>query len=249
MQENNLTGKVALVTGGAKRIGAGIVRALHADGATVVIHYHSSQTEALALQGELNQLRTRSCFLVQAELLDIAQHARIMDEVLRQTGRLDILVNNASRFYPTKVGEITEQQWDDLVGINMKVPLFMTQVAQKTLTGNHGCVINMVDIHGLRSLPEHPVYCAAKAGLAMLTQSLARELGPAIRVNGIAPGAILWPEHGMSTDAQQELLSKTALRRAGSLEDIARMVLFLAKDADYITGQIFPVDGGRMLNH
>ncbi len=249
MWENSLTDRVALVTGGARRIGEAIVRTLHAYGAKVVVHYHSSKNEALALQSDLNQLRAQSCFLVQGDLLDIAQHVKIMAEVLEQASRLDILVNNASRFYPTKLGEITEQQWDDLVGTNMKAPLFMTQAARQALADSQGCVINMIDVHGLRPLPEHPVYCGAKAGLVMLTQSLAREMGPDVRVNGIAPGAILWPEHGMSAQAQSSLLAKTALERPGNVEDIARMVLFLAKDADYITGQVFPVDGGRILNH
>ncbi len=249
MQKHSLAGKVALVTGGAKRIGAAIVQALHADGATVVVHYHTSQAEALALQEMLNQQRAQSCFLVRGELLAIAQHAQIMADVLAQTGRLDILVNNASRFYPTPLGEMTEQQWDELVGINLKVPLFLAQAAQPELSARKGCIINLVDVHGLRPLLMHPVYCAAKAGLAMLTQSLARELGPAVRVNGIAPGAILWPEQGMSATAQAALLDKTALRRPGEVEDIARMAVFLAKDADYITGQVFPVDGGRMVDH
>lgn len=249
MQEDSLAGKVVLVTGGAKRIGASMVRAFHQHGATVVVHYQTSHIEAQALQQALNQLRAESCWLVQGDLSDITTHNRIIAEVLEQAGRLDVLVNNASRFYPTPLGNITERQWDDLVGINLKVPLFMVQASQQELMANQGCIINMVDIHGLRPLPEHPVYCAAKAGLVMLTQSLARELGPDVRVNGIAPGAILWPEQGMSATAQEALLAKTALLRAGEANDIARLALFLAKDADYITGQIFPVDGGRMLNH
>ncbi|MGB0849124.1 MAG: pteridine reductase [Thiolinea sp.] len=249
MKENNLTGKVALVTGGARRIGAAIVRVLHEAGATVAVHYHSSSDEAHALQAELNQQRENSCFLVQGELLDITQHKKIVAEVLRKAGRLDILVNNASRFYPTPLAEMTEQQWDELNGINMKVPLFMAQAAQQALCESKGCIINMVDVHGMRPLENHVIYSAAKAGLVMLTQALAREMGPCIRVNGIAPGAILWPEQGMSSEQQQELLAKTVLRCPGNVEDVSRMALFLAKDADYITGQIFPVDGGRLLNH
>ena len=249
MRNNNLAGKVALVTGGAKRVGAALVRALHADGATVVVHYHSSAVDAVALHEELNGLRAQSCFLVKGDLLEIEQHRTLVDETLAQAGRLDILINNASRFYSTQFGEITEQQWDDLVGVNMKVPLFMAQAARAALMDSQGCIINMVDVHGLRPLPAHPVYCTAKAGLVMLTRSLARELGPTVRVNGIAPGAILWPEQGMRAEAQDDLLGKTAMRRLGDVEDIARMALFLAKDADYITGQVFPVDGGRMLNH
>ncbi len=249
MVETTLAGKVALVTGASRRIGAVIVRTLHAAGATVVVHYRHSEQDALDLQRALNTLRPDSCYVLPADLLDTAGLPALMDALLRQTGRLDILVNNASSFYPTPLGTITEAHWDDLLGTNLKAPLFLAQAAAPQLRENRGVIVNLVDIHGLRPLPEHSVYCVAKAGLVMLTQSLARELGPPVRVNAVAPGAIIWPEAGMPVDEQQKLLAKTALQRIGSPEDIAQAVLFLVKDAPYITGQVLAVEGGRMLNH
>lgn len=249
MIENSLTGKVALITGAARRIGAVVARTLHREGATVVIHYKSSEQEAKALQHELNTSRASSCFLLQADLLETPQFPNLMKQLIEQVGQLDILINNASSFYPTPLGTIQEQQWDDLLGTNLKAPLFLSQAAAPYLQKQQGVIINLADVHGLRPLSEFSVYCAAKAGLIMLTQVLARELGPAIRVNGIAPGAILWPEHSMGEDQRAELLSKTALERIGSPEDIASTVLFLVRDAQYITGQVIAVDGGRLLNH
>lgn len=248
MQEKNLNGKVALITGAGRRIGAAIAAQLHAAGARVVIHYHRSAQDAQALQQTLNGRRADSCFLVQGDLTDTEQLAGLVTETVAQAGRLDILVNNASTFYPTPLGQITEQHWDDLVGVNMKAPLFLAQAAMAQLVQHQGSIINLVDVHAVRPLPAHPVYCAAKAGLAMLTRSLAWELGPRVRVNGIAPGAILWPEQVMSTQQQQALLAKTALGRSGEPEDIAGLVLYLVRDAKFITGQIIPVDGGRTLN-
>lgn len=244
-----LEGKVVLLTGAARRIGAVIARTLHAAGATVVIHYRHSVTEAQQLQTELNAQRVASCFLVQGDLLAIARLPQLMAETLALTGRLDVLVNNASSFYPTPMGTLTETQFDDLIGTNLKAPLFLAQAAAPQLQANRGCIINIVDIHGFRPLKGYPAYCAAKAGLLMLTQSLARELGPEVRVNGVAPGAILWPEMAENHAMHADLLAKTALKREGSPEDIARTVLFLVRDADYITGQVIPVDGGRVLNH
>lgn len=248
-QERNLNGKVALITGAARRIGAVTARMLHHAGADVVIHYRHSAVDAQALQAELNAVRPASCHLVQGDLLEVNKIPAMIDELLVKAGRLDVLVNNASSFYPTALGEITEQHWDDLMGSNLKAPLFLAQAAQGALSETQGCIVNMVDVHGFRPLKGYPVYCAAKAGLLMLTQSLARELGSNVRVNGVAPGAILWPEMEVNQAARDELLAKTALKREGSPEDIARAVLFLARDADYITGQVIPVDGGRMLNH
>lgn len=244
-----LAGKVALLTGAARRIGAEIARILHAAGANVVIHYRSSSRDAETLQSELNALRPDSCFLVQGDLLDVATIPRIMQQTLEQTGRLDVLVNNASSFYPTPLDTLTEQQFDDLIGTNLKAPLFMAQAASPHLQLTHGCIINIVDIHGFRPLKDYPAYCVAKAGLLMLTQSLARELGPTVRVNGVAPGAILWPEMSENHAMHADIVAKTALQREGSPQDIAKTVLFLVRDADYITGQVIPVDGGRMLNH
>lgn len=249
MAEMVLTGKVALVTGAARRIGAVIVRTLHAAGATVVVHYRASADEAHALQLELNQLRPDSCFLVQGDLLDVSGLPALVDAVVHQAGRLDILVNNASSFYPTPLGGISVQAWDDLLGTNLKAPLFLSQAALGQLRKNQGVIVNLVDVHGMRPLPEYTVYCVAKAGLLMLTQALARELGPEVRVNGVAPGAILWPEMDVPEAKRNELLAKTALKRAGEPEDIARAVLFLVQDAPYITGQVMVVDGGRLLNH
>jgi pteridine reductase len=248
---SELKGKVALVTGSARRIGAATVRLLHQAGATVVVHYRSSAKQAEKLCAELNQVRAQSCFLQQADLLDIQALDTLVQDVVKQAGRLDILVNNASSFYPTPLAKIREADWDNLLGSNLKAPLFLSQAAAPELLKNKGCIVNMVDVHGFRPLKGYPVYSVAKAGLLMLTQSLARELGPDVRVNGVAPGAILWPEAEGSLDkaAQQALLEKTALKREGSPDDIAKTILFLVRDADYITGQVIPVDGGRLLNH
>jgi len=247
----NLKGKVALVTGSARRIGAVTVRMLHQAGADVVVHYRSSSDDAKKLAAELNKVRPNSCYLQRADLLEINQLPILVDAIIEQAGRLDILVNNASTFYPTTVGEITEADWDNLMGSNLKAPLFLSQAVAPYLIKNNGCIVNMVDVHGFRPMKGYPVYSAAKAGLLMLTQSLARELGPSVRVNGVAPGAILWPEaeENQNQGEQQALLDKTALKREGTPEDIAKTVLFLVRDADYITGQVIPVDGGRMLNH
>lgn len=244
-----LAGKVALLTGAARRIGAETARTLHTAGANVVIHYRSSSQDAGQLQAELNTQRPDSCFLVQGDLLRTQQIPALIGQALEQAGRLDILVNNASTFYPTPLDTLTSQQFDDLIGTNLKAPLFMAQAAAPHLQANNGCIINIVDIHGFRPLKDYPAYCAAKAGLRMLTQSLARELGPDVRVNGVAPGAILWPEMSENHAMHADIVQKTALQREGSPADIAKAVLFLVRDADYITGQVIPVDGGRMLNH
>lgn len=245
----NLKGKVALVTGSARRIGAATVRALHQAGATLVVHYRNSAKDAEVLSAELNVLRPDSCYLQQAELSDISSLSIMVDDIIKKMGRLDILINNASSFFATPVGGITEKNWDNLMGSNLKAPLFLSQAAAPELIKNNGCIVNMVDIHGIRPLENHSVYSAAKAGLIMLTQSLARELGPNVRVNGIAPGAILWPKNEGSNNEQQEILGKTCLKREGKPEDIAKAILFLVRDADYITGHVIPVDGGRLLNH
>ncbi len=250
-----LQGKVALVTGSARRIGAVTVRTLHQQGATVIVHYRNSADDANALCDELNALRKDSCIIQQAELSDVISLKTMIDNIISESGRLDILINNASSFYPTVIGEIKESDWDKLMGSNLKAPLFLSQAAAPYLKKTQGCIINMVDIHSVRPLREHPVYCAAKAGLAMLTKSLAKELGPDIRVNGVSPGAILWPETDEAENdspeilaQHQSILDKTSLKRSGSAEDIANAILFLLTQADYITGHIIPVDGGRLLN-
>lgn len=240
--------KVALITGGAKRIGAETARTLHAAGMNIVIHYRSSRQEADELSYELNQLREHSATVVQADLDDDTIYGQLIEDAVEVWGQLDVLVNNASSFFPTPVGSITLEQWHNLINSNLKAPLFLSQAATQFLKETQGCIINMVDIHAFRPMKKHPVYCAAKAGLAMLTQSLAKELGPDIRVNGIGPGAILWPENDMDEDTKNFIIERTALKRHGSPKDIAKAILFLVRDAGYITGHIIPVDGGRSLN-
>ncbi len=243
-----LKGKVALITGAAKRIGAEIARSLHSEGADVVIHYGHSAEAAVKLVSELNEIRPNSCHSYSVLLSDTNGLSEMIEQITILTGRLDILVNNASSFYPTSVGEIAESDWDNLFDSNLKGPLFLSQAATPYLNKSQGCIVNMVDIHGERPLAKHPVYCSAKAGLVMLTKSLALELGPNVRVNGVAPGIIIWPEGDQDTTLQGELLSRTALKRKGSVKDITDTVLFLVRDATYITGQIISVDGGRTIN-
>ena len=238
---------VALITGGARRVGAEIVRTLHAAGARVVVHYRESHDAAVALAAELNDKRPDSIAIHGADLTDPAAPEALVAAALQTFGRLDILINNASTFYPTEVGQITMAQWDDLMGSNLKAPLFLSQAAAPSLRERQGLIINIVDVHALRPLKRHPVYSVAKAGLAMLTRSLARELGPNIRVNGIAPGPVLWPERPMDERLKSEIVARTALKRPGSPRDVARTALFLATDAAYITGQIVVVDGGRSI--
>jgi len=223
------------------------VRALHGAGANVLIHYRSSSGAAAALRDELNHARPHSSAVHRADLLDPGAADVLVAAALREFGRIDILINNASTFYATPVGQVTPAQWDDLMGSNLKAPFFLAQAAAPSLRTQRGLIINIVDIHALRPLKRHPVYSIAKAGLAMLTRSLARELGPDVRVNGIAPGPVLWPEEGIDEELKREIVSKTALKRHGTPQDIARAVLFLAKDAPYVTGQIIAVDGGRSI--
>ncbi|MDX1516331.1 MAG: pteridine reductase [Woeseiaceae bacterium] len=244
---DSLDGKVALVTGSARRIGAAIAARLHGAGARVAIHYRGSDAEAAALAKRLNGERAGSAATFQADLLDTPGNAALVSDVVAWGGRLDILVNNASTFYPTPVGDITEEHWDDLLGSNLKAPLFLSQAARDELQARHGVIVNLVDIHAQRPLRNHPVYGAAKAGLAMLTRSLAKDLAPAIRVNGVSPGAILWPEDGMSDAVKRSILHQVPLERAGDPDDIAAAVLFLVRDAGYVTGQILAVDGGRSI--
>lgn len=243
----SLAGKVAFITGAAHRIGAQIARCLHGEGADLVLHYRQSAAAARALQTALHGSRRDSVLLLQADLHESGEFPAIMEDILGFRGRLDVLVNNASSFYPTPFAEVTEDQWEDLIGSNLKGPFFLARAAAPHLREAGGCVVNLVDIHAERPLKDHPVYSIAKAGNAMMVKALARELGPDVRVNGIAPGAILWPEQGLSEDAKHVILNRTALRRAGSPADIARTLLFLVRDAPYITGQIIAVDGGRTL--
>ncbi len=245
MTENTLEGTVVLVTGAARRIGAAIVTRLQQNGARVAIHYRGSADEAEALAAELNASIGNSAAAFQADLLDTAALPGLIEQVVDWGGRLDALVNNASTFYPTPIGDITEGHWADLVGSNFKAPLFLCQAALPQLRDNKGAIVNIVDIHAQRPLRNHVVYGPAKAALAMLTRSLAKDLAPEVRVNGVSPGAILWPEDGMSDAGQQTILRQVPLARAGSPDDIAGCVLYLLRDASYVTGQIIAVDGGR----
>jgi pteridine reductase len=240
-----LAGKVALVTGAAQRIGAAIVRALHAQGMNVAVHYRRSREAAEALAAALEAQRPDSVTLLQAELTAPGRAERLVDKALARWGRLDVLVNNASTFYPTPLGTVNEETWNDLLGSNLKAPLLLSQAAAPHLRASRGCIVNLADIHGLKPLKGHLLYSVAKAGLVMLTRGLARELGPEVRVNAVAPGAILWPEQGTDEVTRQRILSRTALKRQGDPDDVARAVLFLVRDADYVTGQVIPVDGGR----
>ncbi len=239
--------KRALITGAGKRIGAAVTERLHEAGCSVAIHYRSSAAGAKELCHRLNDARPDSAKIFGADLNDTAGLDGLMDAIIDWGGGLDILVNNASSFYPTPIGGITEAQWDDLVGSNLKAPLFLCQAAWPHLKSSQGVIINMLDIHSLRPLRDHPVYAAAKAGLSVLTRSLATDMAPEVRVNGIAPGAILWPEAGMSEAIKETILSQIPLERPGDPGDIADCVLYLARDAAYVTGQIIAVDGGRSI--
>lgn len=245
MANQDMNGKVVLVTGAARRIGAAIVTRLHENGADVAIHYRSSSQEADSLAARLNEQRAGSAATFQADLLDVAAIEPLISAVVAWQGRLDGLVNNASTFYPTPVGSITEADWEDLMGSNLKAPLFLSQAARPELESRNGAIVNIVDIHAQRPLRNHAVYGPAKAGLAMLTRSLAKDLAPQIRVNGVSPGAILWPEDGLSDAAQQSILRQVPLQRPGDPDDIAGCVLYLLSDAGYVTGQVIAVDGGR----
>jgi pteridine reductase len=239
---------VALITGAARRIGASIAQTLHRSGFNVVLHYRNSAAEAEELCAGFNRERPDSAVSVQADLLDAAALPALIDRTLQVWQRLDALVNNASSFYPTPIGAIDEAAWDDLIGSNLKAPLFLSQAAAPHLKMSGGSIVNIVDVHAERPMRKYVVYSAAKAGLATLTKSLARELAPEVRVNGIAPGSILWPENAMpEAETRESILQRIPLQRAGTPEDIALAVKFLLLEAPYITGHILPVDGGRSL--
>jgi pteridine reductase len=244
---NSLAGSWALITGSGRRIGATIAERLHVAGANVALHYLKSAGPADELASRLNAKRPGSAIAIGADLRSMGEIARLVEQLVARSGRLDYLINNASSFYPTKFGSVTEADWDDLVNSNLKAPLFLSQAALPHLRASRGAIVNMIDIHARRPLRHHHVYGAAKAGLAMLTRSLARDLAPEIRVNGVAPGAILWPDNGMTESVKQNIIGKIPLARAGEPDDVARTVLFLVRDAPYITGQIIAVDGGRSI--
>lgn len=236
--------KVALITGAAKRIGQQTARTLHNAGYNVIIHCNNSVDPAIEFCNELNAIRSNSAKYIRADLAITSEVEKLAKDSLSSFQRIDLLVNNASSFYPTEVGNVDDEIWNDLMATNLKAPFFLIQALQNELKERKGCVINMVDIHADKPLFEYPVYCMAKAGLAMLTKSLSRELAPNIRVNGIAPGAILWHENELSESDKAQVLSEISLNRLGTPQDIADAILFLT-NADYITGQILAVDGGR----
>lgn len=235
-----------LVTGAAKRIGAAIVRGLHGAGYRVIIHFRESSEAAISLQRELNDLRPRSVELLQADLSEIECFRDLASRAIAPFGRIDALINNASAFYPTPVDSVTEAQWDELIGCNLKAPFFLSLAFAPELEQRGGGIVNIADIHGLRPLKGFSIYSISKAGMVAMTQSLARELAPSVRVNGLAPGAILWPENGITADQREQILARVALQRTGLPRDIAQAVQFLL-ESDYITGQVFAIDGGRSL--
>ena len=239
-----LAGQTVLITGGARRLGAATARALHAAGANVVIHHLTSTQEAGTLVAALNQARAGSATLAQADLLDVARLPGLVEAAVSHYGRLDILIINASTFYPTPIGAVSLGQFEDLLGTNLRAPLFLAQAAAPELRRRGGLILNMVDIHGMKPLKNYPVYSSAKAALIMLTKALARELAPEVRVNGIAPGPVLFPAD-VDAAMQAQIIDKTLLRRAGEPQDIGQAAVYFATMAPYVTGQILAVDGGR----
>lgn len=239
---------VALITGAGRRVGAVIARTLHAAGYDLALHYRRSADDARALADELEQQRSGSTLLLQAELAELPALPRMIEQLLAHYGRLDALVNNASAFQRTPLGTATLQQWDELFASNAQAPFFLSQAAIPALREARGGIVNMIDIYAERPLAEHPLYCMAKAALGAMTRSLALDLGPHIRVNGVAPGAVMWPSDGKPYDDQQAMLARTPLQRAGTPEDVAGTVLWLLRDAPFVTGQIIRVDGGRTLS-
>jgi pteridine reductase len=246
--ESDSTQKTALVTGAAARIGAAVAAALHDRGCRVLMHYNSNAGDAERLSERLNRLRPGSAATAQADLSTAAGVESLASKVGQTFGTLDVLVNNASRFYPTPIGEAQAWQWEDLVNSNLRGPWFLVQALLGPLRAAGGSVVNIIDVHAERPMKGHAVYCITKAGLAMMTRCLASELGPDIRVNGVSPGAILWPEAEPDEAGKRAILERTALKRLGDPADIASAVVYLALEAPYVTGQILAVDGGRTLN-
>lgn len=239
--------KWALITGGAKRIGATIAETLHNNGFNVAIHYNSSSDSAEQLCAQFNAKKQDSSIAIGADLLDQSSLENLIPSLIEKTKRLDVLVNNASTFYPTPIEKIVLEDWENLFGTNLKAPLFLSKYATKYLQQSRGTIINIIDIHSKKPLKDHPIYGSAKSGLAMLTRSLASDLAPAVRVNGISPGLILWPENNPSDQVKNNILQQIPLKKIGTSEDIANCVLFLIEDAPYITGEIIAVDGGRSM--
>ncbi len=248
--ENSLENKVILITGGAKRVGAAICRMLHAGGAKLMIHYRQSASEARALQAELNLQRPNSVAIIHGDLLNLAVLPKLVQETVQHFGRLDVLINNASSYYATELGDIGDDQWQDLIGSNLKAPLFLSQAAATELAKTKGCIINITDMHVERPKKGYIVYSVAKAGLVTLTKSLAHEMAPDVRVNAVAPGPVMWPEDNPQFDEvyRKRVISQTLLKRIGEGDDVAKAVRFLIQDAPFMTGQVIAVDGGRSLN-
>lgn len=246
----NSESKVVLITGGAKRVGAAICRELHANGARLMVHYNTSKREAQALQAELNIQRPNSVAIIQGDLLNLNIVSSLVSETIQHFGRLDVLINNASSYYPTELSQINEQNWLDLMGSNLKAPMFLAQAASNELRKNTGSIINITDMHIERPKKGYIVYSVAKAGLVTLTKSLAHELSPEVRVNAVAPGPVQWPDNNPQFDEvyKQRVISQTLLKRIGDPTDIAKAVKFLTFDAPFITGHVLAVDGGRSLN-
>jgi len=242
-----LQDKVVLITGAARRIGAALALAFHERGAKVAVHYRNSEAEAAKLVAGMNARRQGSAVAIGADLHDLSALAALPGATVKALGRLDVLINNASTFYPTPIGQITAAQFDDLVGTNLRAPLFLAQAAAAELRLREGLILNIADIHALRPLQRHAVYCAAKAALVMLTRSLARELGPRVRVNAIAPGPVLWPASGVDAALRRRIVARTALKRSGKPADVAKAALFFATEAPFVTGEVLAIDGGRLL--
>jgi pteridine reductase len=249
MKKNPLNEKVALITGAARRIGAEIARTLHREGMNVVLHYSTSEDAVKALSEELNKLRPGSASVIRADLQEMGSERSLVQRAEKVWHRLDVLVNNASRFYRTYMGKVTEYEWQDLMTSNLKAPFFLAQAAAPFLSLVKGCVVNITDIHAEYPLREYSTYCISKSGLHMATKVLAKELGPSVRVNAVAPGAVVWPEgeNELPEDIKEKIVNTSVLKRAGSADDIAKAVLFFVRDADFITGQVLDVDGGRTL--
>jgi pteridine reductase len=247
MSSSQASRPVALITGAARRIGATIAKRLHAAGYDVALHCRRSRAELDALIAELESQRPTSTLALQAELDDVARLGPMIAATIDRFGRLDALVNNASAFYPTSVGEATPAQWDELFGANVRAPFFLAQAAAPHLAERSGAIVNLVDIYAEQPLPNHSVYCMSKAALAMMTKALARDLAPAVRVNGVAPGAVLWPDAGKSDADQALMIERTPLKRMGTPDDVASAVVWLLRDAPFVTGEIVRVDGGRHL--
>jgi pteridine reductase len=243
------TRKVALVTGAARRIGADIARILHQNEMNVVLHYNTSHVAAKQLCAELNAIRDNSASILPANLSLKGDLIHLVDLAVGFWGRLDVLVNNASQFYKTPVGTVSEIVWDDLINTNLKAPFFLSQAALPHLAKHQGCIVNIADIHAERPMADYSVYCISKAGLIMMTKSLAKEFGRAIRVNAVSPGPIIWPEktNELSEEIKQKIIERTALKREGSPNEVAKAVLYFVRDADYVTGQVLTVDAGRSL--